>query len=63
MQYHPQLANVATTGPSSSPAGFIPMSVLAYMMHPGALFGGLMPSPGPHCSPLINCAITNAITT
>jgi len=51
MQYHPQLANVATTGPSSSPAGFIPMSVLAYMMHPGALFGGLMPSPGPTAPP------------
>lgn len=47
MQYYPQLANAATAGPSSSPAGFIPMSGLAHTMQPGALFGGLMPSPGP----------------
>lgn len=47
MQYYLQLANAATAGPSSSPAGFIPMSGLAYTMQPGALFGGLMPSPGP----------------
>jgi hypothetical protein len=46
MQYHPQLANVATAGPSSSPS-FIPMSGPAHTMQPGALFGGLMPSPGP----------------
>jgi hypothetical protein len=46
-QYHPQLANPAIAGPSSSPAGLIPMSGLTYTMQPGALFGGLMPSPGP----------------
>jgi len=47
MQYYPQLANAATAGPLSSPAGFIPMSGLAYTMQPGALFSGLMLSPRP----------------
>jgi len=51
MQYHLQLANAAA-GPSSSPAGFLPMSGLSHTMQPGALFSGLMPSPGPAPTPL-----------
>ena len=51
MQYHPQLPNAATAGPSTSPAGFLPISGLSHTTQPGALFSGLMPSPGPAPTP------------